>query len=133
MGLSYLQFAKNLPLRARSIDLIMLICICLLYLKTYIFSKKFMLVLGGAMIAFFAYTIYQYADLRIKWNALCKYVESQKSLYGENAQIVYELEKFKIDYFMIGSFFKPNNDRYNKKLDYFGFDYVFGVKSMKFE
>ena len=133
MGLSYLQFAKNLPLRARSIDLVMLICICLLYLKTYIFSKKFMLVLGGAMIAFFAYTIYQYADLRIKWNALCKYVESQKSLYGENAQIVYELEKFKIDYFMIGSFFKPNNDRYNKKLDYFGFDYVFGVKSMKFE
>lgn len=126
-----LQFAKNLPLRARSADLILLICICALYLKTYIFSKKIMAILCGIMIAFFAYTIYQYADLRVKWNALVEFVEAQKKLYGKNAQIVYELEKFKIDYFMISTFFKPS--RANKDLEYFGLNYVFGVKSVNFK
>ncbi|MGX3010821.1 hypothetical protein ACWIUD_04560 [Helicobacter sp. 23-1044] len=125
-----MQFAKNLPLRARSADLILLICICALSLKTYIFSKKIMVILCGAMIVFFAYTIYQYADLRVKWNALVEFVEAQKKIYGENAEIVYSAEKFKIDYFMIGTFFKPNYQQ--KELEYFDYKYVFGVKSVEF-
>ena len=131
LAFTQLQFAKNLPLRARSADLILLICICLLYLKTYKFSKKIMAVFCGAMLIFFAYTIYQYADLRVKWNALVEFVEVQKKIYGENAEISYSAEKFKIDYFMISTFFKPS--KANKDLEYFGLNYVFGVKSVKFE
>ena len=131
LALTQLQFAKNLPLRARSADLILLICICLLNLKTYKFSKKIMAVFCGAMFVFFAYTIYQYADLRVKWNALVAFVESQKKIYGENAEISYSAEKFKIDYFMISTFFKPS--KANKDLEYFGLNYVFGVKSVNFE
>ena len=133
MGFAYLQFAKNLPLRARSADLILLICICLMWLKTYIFSQKLMMILCALMLSFFTYTIYQYADLRYKWNALSEYIQSQKNLYGENAQIVYSAEKFKIDYFMIGAFFHPNDARHDKALDYFGYEYVFGVKSVEFK
>ncbi len=133
MGLAYLQFAKNLPLRARSADLILLICICLMQLKTYIFRQKLMMILCALMLSFFAYTIYQYADLRYKWNALSEYIQSQKNLYGENAQIVYSADKFKIDYFMIGEFFRPNDARHDKALDYFGYEYVFGVKSVEFK
>ncbi len=133
MGMAYLQFAKNLPLRARSVDLILLICICLMQLKTYIFPRKLMMILSALMLIFFAYTIYQYTDLRYKWNALSEYIESQKSLHGENAQIVYSADKFKIDYFMIGEFFRPNDARHDKALDYFGYEYVFGVKSVEFK
>ncbi len=133
MGLTYLQFAKNLPLRARSADLVLLICICLMWLKTYIFPKKVMMILCVLMLSFFAYTLYQYADLRYKWNALSKYIQSQKNLYGENAEIQYSAEKFKIDYFMINTFFKPNDPRRQKELEYFGYEYVFGVKSVDFK
>lgn len=132
MGLAYLQFAKNLPLRARSADLILLICICLIWLKTYIFSQKIMAILCALMLGFFAYTLYQYGDLRIKWNALNAHIEAEKKLHGENAQIVYSAEKFKIDYFMISSFFRPNDARRDKELDYFGYEYIFGVKSVEF-
>lgn len=132
MGLAYLQFAKNLPLRARSADLILLICICLMWLKTYIFSQKIMAILCALMLGFFAYTLYQYGDLRLKWNALVAHIEAEKKLHGKNAQIVYSAEKFKIDYFMISAFFKPNDARRNKELDYFGYEYVFGVKSVEF-
>lgn len=133
MGLTYLQFAKKLPLRARSADLVLLICICLMWLKTYIFPKKVMMILCVLMLSFFAYTLYQYADLRYKWNALSEYIQSQKNLYGENAEIQYSAEKFKIDYFMINTFFKPNDPRRQKELEYFGYEYVFGVKSVDFK
>ncbi|MGX2981713.1 hypothetical protein [Helicobacter sp. 23-1045] len=132
LAFTQLQFAKNLPLRARSADLILLICICALSLKTYIFSKKIMVILCGAMIVFFAYTIYQYADLRIKWNALVEFVEAQKNIYGENAEIVYGAEKFKVDYFMISTFFKPNHPKRQRELEYSNYEYVFGVKSVEF-
>lgn len=132
MGLAYLQFAKNLPLRARSADLILLICICLMWLKTYTFSQKIMAILCALMLGFFAYTVYQYGDLRYKWNALVAHIEAEKKLHGKDAQIVYSAEIFKIDYFMIGSFFKPNDKRRDKELDYFGYEYVFGVKSVEF-
>lgn len=130
MGLAYLQFAKNLPLRARSTDLILLICICLIWLKIYIFPKKILVILCTLMISFFAYTLYQYASLRYKWNTLSEYIQSQKNLYGENAIIEYSAENFKIDYFMIGTFFKPSS---KNELDYFGYEYVFGVKSVHFK
>ena len=42
------------------------------------------------------------------------------------------MEKFKIDYFMISAFFKPNDARRDKELDYFGYEYIFGVKSVEF-
>lgn len=133
MGLAYLQFAKNLPLRARSADLILLICICLMWLKTYIFSQKIMAILCALMLGFFAYTLYQYGDLRIKWNALNAHIEAEKKLHGKDAQIVYSTEKFKIDYFMISAFFKTNDARRDKELDYFGYEYIFGVKSVEFQ
>lgn len=132
LGLSYLQFAKNLPLRARSADLILLISICMLWLKTYIFPRKLMAFVCALTLCFFAYTAYQYGDLRLKWNALVAHIEAQKALHGEEAKIVYSAEKFKIDYFMIGSFFRPNDARHDKELDYFGYEYVFGVKSVEF-
>ena len=133
MGLSYLQFAKNLPLRGRSADLILLICICLMSLKTYIFPQKIMAILCALMLSFFAYTLYQYGDLRYKWNALNAHIKAEKKIYGNEAQIVYSAEKFKIDFFMISSFFRPNDARRDKSLDYFGYEDIFEVKSVEFK
>lgn len=103
-----------------------------MWLKTYTFSQKIMVILCALMLGFFAYTLYQYGDLRYKWNALVAHIEAEKKLHGKDAQIVYSAEIFKIDYFMIGSFFKPNDKRRDKELDYFGYEYVFGVKSVEF-
>lgn len=130
MGFTQLQFGKNFNVRARSVDLILLIAIAMLWLKTYTFSRNFKAILSFLMVAFFAYTIYQYADMRLKWNALVAFVEEQKAIYGSEAEIVYSADKFKIDYFMIGSFFNINAD---KKYEYFGLDYVFDVKSVEFK
>lgn len=41
LAFTQLQFAKKLPLRARSVDLILLICICLLYSKLTISLKNY--------------------------------------------------------------------------------------------
>lgn len=130
MGFTQIQFGKNFPLRARSIDLFLLISIIMLILQTYHIRNIIKVILSLVMVAFFSYTIYAYVDLRIKWNALVSHIESQKALYGDKAEIVYSANKFRIEYFMIGPFFKINA---NKDLDYFGLDYVFGVKSIEFK
>lgn len=129
LGFTQIHFGKNFNMRARSIDLILLVAIVMLWLKTYNFSNTFKIILSLLMGCFFTYTIYQYVDMRLKWNALVQYVESQKSIYGSEAEIVYSADKFRIDYFMISTFFKINAD---KTLEYFGLDYVFDVKSVEF-
>lgn len=131
MGLSYIQIGKNFPLRGRSIDLILLISICMLYLETYIFKiKKILLNFGMCfMMMFFTYTTIEYIKLRVNWNNLVSYVNEQKKLNGNNIDIVYPKEKFDNNYFMISTFFKPDK----QDIGYFNLSYVFGVKSFKFK
>lgn len=131
MGLSYIQIGKNFPLRGRSIDLILLISICMLYLKIYIFKiKKIILIAGLCLImVFFTYTTIQYIKLRINWDNLVSYVDEQKKLNGKNIDIIYPKDKFNNNYFMISTFFKPDK----QDIGYFDLSYVFGVKSFKFK
>ena len=77
--------------------------------------------------------LYQYGDLRYKWNALNTHIKAEKKIYGNEARIVYSAEKFKIDFFMISSFFRPNDARRDKSLDYFGYEDIFEVKSVEFK
>lgn len=131
MGLAYIQFAKNIPLRARSIDLILLISICIIYLQLYVTKiKGSVLALCTALICvFFINTAIEYYKLHLNWNALIAYVEEQKRINGSDIDIVYKKEDFNNSYFMISPFFNLSKPQRG----YFDISYALGVRSIKFE
>lgn len=132
MGLVFIQFAKNLPFRVRIFDLIFLIGIISIYAKFYIdkYSHRVLLAIGGSIAIFFIFHIYQYIDIRLKWNALCEYAEKQKALYGDNVDIIYDRDKFNITYFGASGWWKflKNNEGVNET-----YAKALGVRSFKIE
>lgn len=136
-SLMFIEFSKNLPNRVRIFDLVLLVGIITSYVNIFLnkiefrsYYKKVLMVGGGStIICFFIFTIYQYLDLRLKWNALIKYAENQKALQGSDIDLVYDRSKFEINYFMMSGWWKFNNRDEEKRNN--SYAEALGVKSFE--
>lgn len=124
----YIQIGQNLMLRARFIDLALLISIVILRAGDFNFNRRFVAISLVAFGAFCLYTLLQFGIMRAKWDEFYDFMLAQKAQHGAEAEIIYPAEKFNNAYFMIDSNFKTREN----PLDYASWSEIFGVKSVEF-